>query len=72
MTDKECSNLALVRFEKEVVDLKRDKESFNLAIEKFDKEVTELKRKENLVKKLAIDKFKASAKYKEDVEASAY
>ena len=55
-----------------MVDLKRDKESFNLAIEKFDKEVTELKRKENLVKKLAIDKFKASAKYKEDVEASAY
>ena len=72
MIDKEHSDLALVRLEKKVANLKRDKQSTDLAGDKFQEVVTELKRKENLVKKLAIDKFKASAKYKEDVEASAY
>ena len=46
MTDKEHSDLALARFEKEVADLKKDKESSNLTAKKSEKEVAELKRRE--------------------------
>ena len=51
MIGKECSDVALVRLEKEVADLKRNKENFYVPVEKLEKEVVKLKRRENLIKK---------------------